>query len=130
MKSRYWKYHDFDLSQNTPNIFVIAAEEEVNNNPLAVLAEWLGQSSYEGLAQATKAGVKLVGEEPLYEFAMFGNVYSHIPLLPVELAFLLESAEPTLMWRRFACRSHGMRAKELCGLELDEWSAPLKSGSN
>ena len=130
VKSRYWKYHEFDLSRNQPDIFVIAAEEEVNSNPLAVLARWLGPSSYEGLSQAHKTGVKLAGEEFLYYFAMSGMGYSHFPQLPIELAVLLESAEPTIMWRKFACRSHGILAKELCSLELDEWPARLNPGRN
>ena len=128
MKSRYWKYHDFDHVLNQPEIFVTASNDGLTNNPLAVLARWLGESSYDGLAEADRAGVKLLGKEPLYNFAMFGNYFSHHPYFPPELAFLMDSAKPTHGWRRFACLSHGELANELCNLELEEWPDALTAG--
>lgn len=130
VKSRYWKYHDFDLTLNRPEVFVAASDDEINNNSLAILARWLGESSYDGLADADRAGVKLAGEEPLYNLAMFGNYYSHHPYYPAELASLLDYAVPKVVWRRFACLSHGTRANELCNLEPEVWPDILNAADH
>ena len=57
--SRYWKYRDFDASSNRPAIFVTASNSEIKNNPLAVLADWLGEASFAGLSQAHRNGFVL-----------------------------------------------------------------------
>lgn len=117
--ARYSAYRDFD--EQRPVVRVDASETRIENNPLAVLADWLGPESHRTLSEASKNGVQLPGAEPLYRFAMFGNYMSHQPQWPEELAGALEHAPPTLGWRKFACLLPGDYAKELCTTDLGEW---------
>lgn len=118
---RYSAYRDFGLDEHRPVVRVADSEKRIENNALAVLADWLGPASHRTLSEASKAGVKLPGSEPLYQYAMFGNYISHQPLWPEELAGALEHAQPTFGWRKFACLLPGDEAKNLCTTELGEW---------
>ncbi|MDA0681521.1 MAG: hypothetical protein O3A13_00385 [Proteobacteria bacterium] len=119
--ARYSAYREFDYDGQRPVVRVAASQTCVENNPLAVLADWLGPSSYRTLSEASKNGVKLPGAEPLYHYAMFGNHMSYQPQWPEELAGALEHPQPTFGWRKFACLLHGDKAKNLCATELGEW---------
>jgi hypothetical protein len=118
---RYAVYRNFNHEEQRPVVRVTASKERIKNDPLAVLADWLGPSSHRTLSEASKKGVKLPGEEPLYRYAMFGNYISHKPQWPVELVDTLEHAQPTFGWRKFACLLPGESAKELCITNLGEW---------
>lgn len=117
--ARYSAYRDF--YEQRPVVLVTASPARIENNPLAVLADWLGPASHRTLSEASKKGVQLAGREPLYRFAMFGNHMSHQPQWPEELAGALEHAQPTSGWRKFACLLPGDDAKELCTTDLGEW---------
>jgi len=119
--ARYSAYRDFDFDEQRPVVRVAASQKRIENNPLAVLADWLGPSSHGALSEASKNGVELPGREPLYRYAMFGNYPSHRPSWPEELASALEHAQPTFGWRKFACLLPGDSAKKLCTTELGEW---------
>ena len=116
---RYSAYRDF--FEHQPGVRVIASAVRIENNPLAVLADWLGPASHPTLSEASNNGVQLPGAEPLYRYAMFGNYMSHQPQWPEELAGALEHAQPTFGWRKFACLLPGDYAKELCTTDLGEW---------
>lgn len=119
--ARYSAYREFDYDGQRPVVRVAASQTRVENNPLAVLADWLGPSSYRTLSEASRNGVKLPGAEPLYNYAMFGNYMSYQPQWPEELAGALEHPQATFGWRKFACLLHGDKAKNLCATELGNW---------
>jgi len=114
-------HRNFNHEEQRPVVRVTASKERIKNDPLAVLADWLGPSSHRTLSEASKNGVKLPGEEPLYRYAMFGNYISHKPQWPEELVSTLEHAQPTFGWRKFACLLPGDNAKELCTTNLGKW---------
>jgi hypothetical protein len=118
---RYSAYRDFDYDEQRPVVRVAASPKRVKNNALAVLADWLGPPSYRALSEASKNGVELPGEEPLYRYAMFGNRLSHNPQWPEELVGTLEQPQATGGWRKFACLLRGDKAKKLCTTDLGEW---------
>ena len=117
--ARYSLYRDF--YEQRPVVRVTNSRTQIENNPLAVLADWLGPASHRTLSEASKNGVQLPGAEPLYRFAMFGNYLTHQPQWPEELAGALDHAQPTLGWRKFACLLPGDYAKKLCTTDLGEW---------
>jgi hypothetical protein len=119
--ARYSAYRDFDYDEQRPVVRVTASRKLIKNNPLAVLADWLGPPSHHALSEASNNGVELPGPEPLYRYAMFGNYMSHIPAWPEELVSTLEHAQPTFGWRKFACLLPGDKAKKLCTTDLGEW---------
>jgi len=119
--ARYSAYRDFDYDEQRPVVRVTASRKRIKNNPLAVLADWLGPPSHHALSEASKNGVELPGTEPLYRYAMFGNYMSYQPQWPEELAVALKHAQPTFGWRKFACLLPGDDAKELCTTDLGEW---------
>lgn len=123
--ARYSLYRDF--YEQRPVVRVTDSRTRIENNPLAVLADWLGPTSHRTLSEASKNGVRLPGTEPLYRYAMFGNYLTHQPQWPAELASALEHAQPTFGWRKFACLLPGDNAKELCTTDLGEW--PKVTGS-
>lgn len=117
--ARYSMYRDF--YEQRPVVRVTASRTRIKNNPLAVLADWLGPASHRALSEVSKKGVQLPGTEPLYRYSMFGNYFSHQPQWPEELASVLEHAQPTFGWRKFACLLPGDNAKTLCTTALGEW---------
>ena len=119
--ARYSAYRDFDYDDWRPVVRVTASQKRIENNPLAVLADWLGPQSHRALSEASKNGVELPGPEPLYRYAMFGNEMSHVPAWPEELASTLEHAQPSFGWRKFACLLPGDEARKLCTSDLGEW---------
>ena len=119
--ARYSAHRDFDDDEHRPVVRVTASRTPMKNNPLAVLADWLGPASHHTLFEASKAGVELPGAEPLYRYAMFGNYVSHQPQWPEELVGTLDHAQPTFGWRKFACLLPGDEAKKLCLTNLGEW---------
>lgn len=119
--ARYSVYRDIDLDEQRPVVRVTDSGQRIENNPLAVLADWLGPASHRSLSEASTAGVELPGVEPLYNYAMFGNYISHQPQWPEELVDTLDHAQPTFGWRKFACLLPGDKAKKLCTTDLGEW---------
>lgn len=119
---RYWPFHDMSKTLNRPGVFVQSSNEPIISNPLAIFAYSLGERSYEAFATAAKEGIDLYDPNPLYNFFMFGS-FTHRPQLPEQLIPVLDFAEPTYSWRKFACMLPGGRAKQLCELELDAWPA-------
>jgi len=119
--ARYSAYRDFDFDEQRPVVRVTDSGKRIKNNPLAVLADWLGPASHRTLSEASKTGVELPGAEPLYRYAMFGNYISHQPQWPEELVGTLDHAQPTFGWRKFACLLPGDKAKKLCTTDLGEW---------
>ena len=121
VKARYSAYRDFDYDKRRPVVRIEASDEPIPNNPLAVLADWLGPPSHRALSEAGRNGVTLPGVEPLYHYAMFGNIMQHIPQWPEELAVVLEQRQPTFGWRKLACLLPGEEARTLCLSGLGEW---------
>lgn len=117
--ARYSLYRDFH--EHRPVVRITDSPTRIENNPLAVLADWLGPTSHHTLWEASQNGVRLPGVEPLYQYAMFGNYLTHQPRWPAELASALEYAQPAFNWQKFACLLPGDEAKELCTTELGEW---------
>ncbi len=111
-----------DFQEQRPVVRVTASRTPIRNNPLAVLADWLGPESHPTLSEASKYDVTLPGTEPLYIYAMFGNDMTHRPQWPRELEGALEHAQPTFGWRKFACLLPGDTAKNLCTTNLGEWT--------
>lgn len=126
VKNRFWPIHDFDKDLERPDVFVAASMEQVRTNPFAILAYVLGEKHYQRFFHAVEGDVAVGEKDVLYRFFMWGDRYYHSPQLPQELDVLLDFAEPTKVWRRFACMTPGERAEELCGLELEMWPAPLR----
>ncbi len=118
---QYWPLHDIGGTARRPQVFVRQSDDPLLSNPLALFAYSLGERSYEGFANAADEGVEFAGSEPLYSYYMFGTNFGHRPQLPERLVELLDIAEPTYSWRKFACMLPGERAKELCLLDLDAW---------
>ena len=117
--ARYSLYRDFH--DHRPVIRITDSPTRIENNSLAVLADWLGPTSHRTLWEASENGVQLPGVEPLYQYAMFGTYLTHQPRWPAELASALEYAQPAFNWQKFACLLPGDNAKELCTTELGEW---------
>ncbi len=117
--ARYALHRDFDGQR--PVVKVTNSRTPIGNNPLAVLADWMGPTSYAVLSKASRDGVTLSGSEPLYNFSMFGKPATHRPQWPEALAAALEHASPTFGWRKFACLVPGEQAEQLCTTELGRW---------
>ena len=121
VKTRYWPLHDFDMRNQRPDIFVVGSMEPKHTNPYAVIANALGEASYGKFVEAIASGTDVANRDVLYNFHIGGDIFSHHPQLPAELDSVLDAAEPTKAWRRFACMVPGERAQFMCEHEFVEW---------
>ena len=125
VKDKYWPIHDFDETRKRPDTFVRASADRLLSDPLAIVAYGLGEAHYQKFYNTTNNLPDLRGQDVMYNYAMNGPDWSHMPQLPKQLNALIEDAEPTGSWRRFVCLLDDERAKELCNLDLDRWPAAV-----
>ena len=120
VKDKYWPVHDFDETRERPDTFVRASADRLRSDPLAIIAYGLGETHYKRFFQIIKNLPDLDDQNVMYNYAMNGPDWTHMPQLPKQLNSLIEDAEPTGSWRRFVCLLDDERAKELCLLDLNE----------
>lgn len=119
--AKRWPVHRFDERKERPDVFVTSSS--LGMDQLAVIAYRLGEAHYQRFYQSIKNTTYVWDRELLYQYFSWepGTRWSRPAHLPVQLSTLLDDAEPTWEWRRFACMLNDERAETLCDLDPKEW---------
>lgn len=121
VKRQFWPILEFDDATGKPGTIVRSSATPLTSNPLALIARGLGEPHYAALRDASENWPELREQDVMYNYAMNGPDWAWMPMLPRQLNALIEYAQPTGSWRRFACLLDDERAEELCLLDLELW---------
>ena len=109
--------HGFDEVAGRPD--VLLPGEPTATDPLAIVAYTLGPKHYRQFYDAVRSVPS--APDPELVSRLFDRSWNHDPQLPQTFEDLLDHAEVTNAWRKFACLLEGARAKELCATPVTEW---------